>query len=118
MGALRSNLNGWVNTLEGYLEENTVNLTTVLKETPRGKVAEIHQAQFTVLENPVPPDQPIVGTEKGYIGRGSDTSQIGDIVCVSFGCPMLVILRPLEQHHEYIREAFLLGIMFRETIKI
>jgi hypothetical protein len=51
---------------------------------------------FTELETPKPADEPIVSTEKGYIVRGFDTCEVGDVICVLFGCAMPVILRSVD----------------------
>jgi len=59
----------------------------------------------------------MLATEKGYIGGATDRCQVGDIVYVLFGCNYPVILRPVGGHYEFVRAAYLDGIMHGEVFQ-
>jgi len=59
----------------------------------------------------------VLTTEKGYIGEATRRCQVGDVVCVLFGCNYPVILRPIEGHYEFVGTAYLEGIMHGEVIQ-
>jgi hypothetical protein len=58
----------------------------------------------------------MVTTTKGYIGLAPEQTSPGDIVCFFLGGRMPVILRPVDQHWEFIGECYIHGVMFGEAI--
>lgn len=61
--------------------------------------------------------------EKKLFGLGPRGTQIGDIICVLFGCSVPVILRPHSDpsssqimHYEVVGEAYIYGMMDGEAI--
>jgi hypothetical protein len=60
----------------------------------------------------------LFGTEKGYIGIGDITLEIGDLVCVLIGGKTPFILRPVVGgKYRFIGECYVHGIMFGEALE-
>jgi hypothetical protein len=56
-------------------------------------------------------------TKNGYIGAVPNETQVGDVVCVLFGCSVPVILRKtLYQSYTFVGETYLHGFMDAEAI--
>jgi hypothetical protein len=49
--------------------------------------------------------------EKDCMGMGHPTIQFRDIVAILFGHPALLILRPKDNHHLFVGECFVYGLM-------
>jgi hypothetical protein len=61
-------------------------------------------------------DRRIVTTEKGHFGMAPEQTSRGDIVCILLGGRMPVILRPVEQHWEFVGECYIHGVMYGESM--
>ncbi len=59
----------------------------------------------------------LMASTKGYIGLVPPCFQVGDKICVLFGCSVPVILRKVGDHHIFIGESYVHGIMDGEAIK-
>jgi hypothetical protein len=55
-------------------------------------------------------------SSKGYIGLAPPKAQEGDLICVLFGCSVPVIIRKVKDHHIFIGESYVHGIMDGEAI--
>lgn len=55
-------------------------------------------------------------TSKGYMGLGPNAMQIGDIVCVLFGCKVPFILRPMGGYYLLVGDSYIHGIMDGEAM--
>jgi hypothetical protein len=61
----------------------------------------------------------LIVTEHCFVGEAFYSGiQNGDIATVLLGHSVPVILRPVEDHFEYIRELYLDGIMYGEAMKV
>jgi hypothetical protein len=56
-------------------------------------------------------------TEKGYIGMGPDSLQLGDRVCILYGGKVPFILRPEDDHYLLVGESYTHRMMDGEMIK-
>jgi hypothetical protein len=56
-------------------------------------------------------------TENKYMGLFPKDTQVGDLVCVLFGCGMPVILRPYKDGYQFIGEAYVHGWMDGEAMR-
>jgi len=55
---------------------------------------------------------------RGYCGLVPDSAQVGDIVCVLFGCDVPVVLRELETNKfSFVGESYIHGIMHGEAVE-
>lgn len=52
-----------------------------------------------------------------YIGLVPIDTEVEDVICVLFGCPMPVIMRPVEDYYIFISEAYIHGWMDGEAMK-
>lgn len=50
-------------------------------------------------------------------GLGPIDSAPGDVVCVLFGCPLPILLRPLDKQYSLLGEVYVPGLMHGEAIK-
>jgi hypothetical protein len=57
-------------------------------------------------------------SEKGYIGLVPRCAQQGDMICVLFGCSFPVIIRKWNDHHVFIGDSYVHGIMDGQAIKM
>jgi Heterokaryon incompatibility protein (HET) len=57
-------------------------------------------------------------SEKGYIGLVPRSAQQGDMICVLFGCSFPVIIRRWNDHHVFIGDSYIHGIMDGQAIKM
>lgn len=56
--------------------------------------------------------------DRGYCGLVPDSAQVGDIVCVLFGCDVPVVLRELETNKfNFVGESYIHGIMHGEAVE-
>jgi hypothetical protein len=56
-------------------------------------------------------------TKNGYIGAVPNETQVGEVVCVLFGCSVPVVLRrTLDQSYTFVGETYLHGFMDAEAI--
>lgn len=55
-------------------------------------------------------------SENGYVGLVPSSAQQGDMICVLFGCSVPVIIRKLNDHHVFIGESYVHGIMDGQVI--
>lgn len=56
--------------------------------------------------------------DRGYCGLVPDSAQVGDIVCILFGCDVPVILRECEANKfNFVGESYIHGIMNGEAVK-
>jgi hypothetical protein len=55
-------------------------------------------------------------TEKGTMGIFPSNTQVGDLICILFGCSVPVVLRPWEQEFRLVGECFVYGIMDGEAL--
>lgn len=53
----------------------------------------------------------LVLTKKGYLGLGPTNAQIGDLVCILYGCSVPVIIRKYGQDHRFVGESYIHGLM-------
>lgn len=56
-------------------------------------------------------------SSKDYTGLVSLDAQEGDFVCIIFGCPMPLIMRPVEDHFVFIGEAYIHRWMHGEAME-
>ncbi|KAH8588661.1 hypothetical protein B0O99DRAFT_354896 [Bisporella sp. PMI_857] len=57
-------------------------------------------------------------TERGLVGLAPGAMQLGDIVCVIFGCDTPFVLRPEDNHYLLVGSCFLLGFMGASTTRM
>ncbi|PMD39548.1 hypothetical protein L207DRAFT_460231 [Hyaloscypha variabilis F] len=57
-------------------------------------------------------------TERGFLGLGPGTAEVGDLVCVIFGGKTPFILRKVSDHYKLIGESYIHGLMDGEVIKL
>lgn len=64
-------------------------------------------------------ERELVVTDNGYLGKTEYTDRVreGDLVCVLLGCPVPMVLRPIDDHFEVIGDIYIDGIMFGEAIQ-
>lgn len=43
-------------------------------------------------------------------------TRTGDMICILFGCSVPVLIRNVEDHHMFIGDCYIHGLMFGETI--
>lgn len=55
-------------------------------------------------------------TDDGHLGIGSRRSQVGDLICVFFGCNVPYILRPAGQYYTIVGECYVHGLRKEEAI--
>ncbi|RDW80345.1 hypothetical protein BP5796_05043 [Coleophoma crateriformis] len=55
-------------------------------------------------------------SDAGYIGVVPPNTQPGDKICVLFGCSVPVVIRKVENHHVFIGECYVHGIMDGEAV--
>ena len=55
--------------------------------------------------------------EDGFIGLGPEALEPGDYICVLAGSRVLLALRPREQHHRLVGEAYIPGMMNGEAVE-
>jgi hypothetical protein len=53
----------------------------------------------------------------GQMGLAPYRAEAGDVLCVLFGCPNPVILRPQDGYHTVIGDAYVYGLMYGEAIQ-
>lgn len=58
----------------------------------------------------------LIISRKGYIGLGPIPTQKGDMICVLFGCSVPVLIRKVENHHIFVGDCYVHGLMFGEAI--
>jgi hypothetical protein len=58
----------------------------------------------------------LVWTRKGYLGMTNDGIQVGDHVCIVFGCPVPLLLRPAGPHWKIVENMYVHGIMDGEAV--
>lgn len=65
-------------------------------------------------------ERPILFTDKEFVGSVcySEEVKIGDIVCILLGCPIPMVLRPVDDHYLLIGDIYLDGVMYGEAIKL
>jgi hypothetical protein len=56
-------------------------------------------------------------SESGHFGLVPDHAQVGDLVCILYGCDVPVILRKIKGHYELIGESYVHGIMKGEAME-
>jgi hypothetical protein len=61
-------------------------------------------------------DRKIVTTEKGYFGMAPEQTRRGDVMCILLGGRLPVILRPVDQHWEFMGECYIHGVMNGEAM--
>jgi hypothetical protein len=58
-------------------------------------------------------------TQKGYVGMGPETAQLGDVVCVVLGCQWPLVLRPTTPgapKHVIVGDCYVSGFMHGEAL--
>ncbi len=60
--------------------------------------------------------QVVIGNN-GYCGLVPDHAELGDLICVLFGCDVPVVLRQEDDHFIFIGECYIRGLMHGEAIK-
>jgi hypothetical protein len=55
-------------------------------------------------------------TVKGTMGIFPSNTQVGDLICILFGCSVPVVLRPSGQVFQLVGECFVYGIMDSEAL--
>jgi hypothetical protein len=58
----------------------------------------------------------LVWTRKRYLGMARDGIRVGDHVCIVFGCPVPLLLRPAGPHWKIVGNTYLHGIMDGEAV--
>lgn len=56
-------------------------------------------------------------TEKGYMGLAQPGAQVGDEICIPFGCPLPLIIRRVENYHINLGGCYVYGMMKGEMIE-
>jgi hypothetical protein len=69
-----------------------------------------------VSDLPLSSERTFLFTADGHIGVGSYQMELGDEVCVIFGCEVLCIIRPMGDHYRLIGECYVHGYMHGEAI--
>jgi hypothetical protein len=62
----------------------------------------------------------LIITDKGFCGLGPPETRNGDLVCVLFGCYLIVVIRPSSLHegeYVFVGPAYLCGAMEGEVVK-
>ncbi|KAF5682982.1 heterokaryon incompatibility het-6 [Fusarium circinatum] len=57
-------------------------------------------------------------TNDGYIGTMPDDVELGDVVCVLAGCNELAVLRPKDDHYQFVGCCFMIGLMSGEVSEL
>lgn len=55
-------------------------------------------------------------TSSGNLGFGREDLEVGDIVCVLFGCSVPVVLRKMNGYYNFLRECYVHGILEGEVV--
>jgi hypothetical protein len=64
----------------------------------------------------ISPDMAFVITQNAYIGTAPAETKNGDMICLVFGCPVPLIVRPQEDHHIIIGWVHIYGMMNGEMM--
>jgi len=62
-------------------------------------------------------DKPFFATGYGFMGRCHEPVRAGDTLCIFYGAITPHILRPKADHHRFIRDCFVPGLMMGEAIR-
>ena len=56
-------------------------------------------------------------TERGYIGQGHSIEEVGDVICLLYGCAAPTILRPKGNHYLMVGDCYIHSIMNGEALE-
>jgi hypothetical protein len=77
-----------------------------------------HQPQFVKFLNSIRFGYTIFFTEDGHIGCGPSKMQVGDEVWLLFGGRVLYVLRPEDDHHQFVGECYVHGYMHGKAMEM
>jgi hypothetical protein len=106
-----------LNTNQSWINEAILSLAPGIHSTKLDTLEEIIDVLKQAILAFIFRERAVVVTKKGYIGQGTNRCKVGDLVCVLLGCNLPVILRPVEDHYEFMGEAYLHDIMHGEAIQ-
>jgi hypothetical protein len=55
-------------------------------------------------------------TKSGYMGLVPILTEVGDVICVLFGCDTPLVLRPVNDYYILIGECYVYGLMDGELV--
>jgi hypothetical protein len=90
--------------------------SSLIKDLPKsvgiGIVSAFEAVSF------VSPRECLYHTSDGYLGVGPKGAAVGDLICVSMGCPFPVLLRKERSYYIHVGPSFVLGLMEGEAAKL
>lgn len=94
---------------------------SAIEDWPRNKESTIWKDRSLLksIDDVVPYHRTLVVTNRGWVGQAACPNLVenGDVVYVLLGCPVPMVLRPVEDHYEVISDIYVDGIMFGEAIE-